>query len=489
MSLIFRASLTPLKSLKLLQYVNLKCNKLGLIMGPGDSAMNGSLGPLISLKYLSEVFLEGNMPLCSDHMWLFSTFKVLGRPLDADSSGTPNPREVDLVVDGVSQRDLEATDNDVSSTSGSVDPEQAMKADEANEQMHDKRLCEAQMACWQKEVRKNVSLRVHFERSLTREMAEHARFLQQFRVKQADYERTIMDLTAQVGRAESKCAGLQGKMKEFVGTIFQGITQTTDCVMYQIQYTKLVNVLDSMLSRVSNAEARVAVATTLVNEKMHQLRNENALLEANKRFFEIEKQQSGLDSAVASGNGSAGGAQLSSLLIPAVVESLFKALYKKLCCYQSDHRHSDAMQFGLVHCGDLFTILQHTPTIRTLLVSNLGTARYRSCLAQLTRIARLHDIQVDCGEGDACAEAENFAAGDAGASSSIGEQGYLTYGEMLLLLIPDPVAPRGSTGNFSHSGKLLVLMKRFGWFTCSDPVCFILCGFRIERVAAEEIVQ
>lgn len=482
-----RTNLAPLKSLKLLQSINVKCNKLGMIMGPdGDSAMNGSLGALLGLKYLNEVWLEGNMPMCTDSMWLFTAFHLLGRSLDTISASSSDERlssNVDvgvgnaggLVIDGISQRELEV-EVDVEATGEKAKGNQLMIIGQPqSRELHDSRQCEERMAHWQREVRKNINLRMHFERNLTSEMAEHSRFLQEYRAKQGEYERTIMHLTEQAGRSESKCADLEGKMKGFIKTIFEGITTTTDCVMYQVQYTKLMNVLDSMLTRVSCAEERVGVATTLVNEKMHQLRNENALLEANKRFFELEKQQyrdgddrngHGVSSGYSDGScsdndsGSGGGdgdgsRKLSHLLIPAVVESLFKALYKKLCSYQGDHRHSDTMQFGLVHCGDLYTILQHTPTIRTLLVSNLGSRRYKACLAQLAQIARCNDIEIDCGEGDACGMdlgVSNDNSTDAEVNMCVGENGYLTYGEMLLLLIPSVATDRRTGGpGFSHS--------------------------------------
>jgi hypothetical protein len=469
-----RTNLAPLKSLKLLQSINLKCNKLGRIMGPGDSAMNGSLGPLLGLRYLSDVCLEGNMPLCADSMWLFQVFQVLGRPLEDGQPG--------LIVDGIPQCEMEPTDKEEEAVDSA-------SAEDAVEQMlvpHDAPQCEQRLARWRAEVQKNINLRVHFERNLAQEMAEHARFLQQYRLRQGEYERSIVDLSEQVKRSEARCAGLEGSMRSMVRTVHEGITKTTDCVMYQVQYTKLVNVLDSMLGRVSDAEARVSVATTLVNEKMHQLRNENALLEANKRFFEMEKQQFADVSAGRNDDADDDSRKLSSLLIPAVVESLFKALYKKLCCYQCDNRHSDAMHFGLVHCSDLYTILQHTPTIRSLMVSNLGSQRYRACLAQLAAIARCHDIEVDCGEGDACADATRA---DADMDVGFGENGYLTYGEMLLLLIPDGPRRTGASG-FSHSGMHACVVC----FAMSCVDSFTLCsccrnGCRLEGTSAEEAVQ
>jgi hypothetical protein len=102
--------------------------------------------------------------------------------------------------------------------------------------------------------------------------------------------------------------------------------------------------------------------------------------------------------------------------LPPVVESLFRAIYKQLAAPGDS---STPTGLGLVSAAELLTVFEQTPSIQSLIIAQLckqgdaGHERYERCILRLRELAE--------GSGDAAV---------------------LTYGEMLLLLIPD--ADQGS---------------------------------------------
>ena len=144
---------------------------------------------------------------------------------------------------------------------------------------------------------------------------------------------------------------------------------------------------------------------------------------------------------------------LSNLDIPPIVESLFHAIYKKLCnCDSGDSNNSSNSSsshvtdnhYGLVNVEDLYMVLVYTSSIKTLIILNIGYERYNSCIEQLKKIAQNHDIVLyserfenvenNCVNNAAL---ENIPMKKSDINHTMYSVGKLSYGEMLLLLIPD----------------------------------------------------
>ena len=108
------------------------------------------------------------------------------------------------------------------------------------------------------------------------------------------------------------------------------------------------------------------------------------------------------------------------------------------------------MDYGLVYAEDLYTILKHIPSVQELLIQSIGPIRYEACMKQLKEWMLIDNNSREPEDVEDEEEEEEVERGENDKNNSnISANGCLktlTYGEMLLLLIP----PVDSTMPIDH---------------------------------------
>lgn len=512
---MYRSDISPLATLTSLYYLNLKCNKLAEVIpyprNDHKSSTKSSLYPLLSIisaklsnenelmenPHSLELFLEGNLPLCNVDKWIVDAFTYLCIDgislLQKNEVSSMLDLNLRLIVDGINESEvvpfvkrrrhlkqkiaqfaenkinLQSLNTSTISDSNSGSESDSDEEDWMEELEHlTQKLEESQelVGTLQMEVEMHSHLKKNAEQTLISEMQEHAEFLTEYRLKHMEKEHEIDELTSHLIKEQDEKKQFKAALVNIVSNVQQKIEQSTNCVIYQVQFAHLLHILDRMVLRITNAESRVSVATVLVNEKMHQIRNETALLEIKKRHFYMEQKQCqhekrnqiGYEGRGFVDDSRCNRTSLSNLKISPIVEALFKSIYKKLC---QDNQlqepvgtvgsgtHNDAkakinVEYGLVDICDLYMVLVCTPSIESLLITHMGYDGYESCLQQLKALGASHGIQLEK-LNSSSSDCEDFEV-----DHFVG----LTYGEMLLLLVPtahDISQHGGSTYDYRHT--------------------------------------
>jgi hypothetical protein len=293
-------SLEPLQTCRMLESLNVRCNRLDVVFSAASG--KSTLSALSELPNLWELKLEGNVPLCSeDKAWLGHAFQALnagqhqselrsqGRELVIDDI----PRSVvfveedyddvssavlDLQSDG--QLDGQSDDNDFNySTTDSFDDQSEgveSNNEDAARESYAAELEEAlaekteQAVRWRRRAIRNAKLRDCFELNLQKEMHAHNEFLGCYRLQTASHEEHLLALQTAVDVKNEEISQLQSTMSSMVTNICGQLklTQSSKCLLFEVERGRLVTVIDRMSQRLAAAETRVGVASVLLSERL-----------------------------------------------------------------------------------------------------------------------------------------------------------------------------------------------------------------------------
>ena len=199
--------------MKSLISLNLKCNKLSTIT-------SGSIVPLVSLPKLSYLYLEGNLPLCEDEMWIFQAFEQF---IVANSDRHPNN---ELHIDGVSILDVFPDLN--KSNRKALPPSEPLLSTSNSEQHYQKLL----MDKLKEEANMHLVVKKQVEKNLIQEMQQHQSMMRECNKKVFDRDVMIDELERSLK-----------ERNQFHMELFQHISTQIDksihCLLYEIQFTKV----------------------------------------------------------------------------------------------------------------------------------------------------------------------------------------------------------------------------------------------------------